>query len=332
MRIWRRLVGAVAVVAALGVGIGAAQASDPPSWLGGPLKKPLSETRIGITVLNPGSNSYQARYAEEAVSFSKQIGIQATVLDPQGDPSKQFNQMQDMIAQHMDAIILWPTSEKALIPAVRQAYNAGIPVITTNSELGVAGQKYVTAHTGPSDCLLAQQAAKTLGGAMDGKGNIVMVEGTPGYTVSRVRKTCFLEQLKQSYPAIVIIAEQPANWNREQAQTVTEDLLTRFGKKIGGIYAFDDGMGAGVINALKAAGYKPGEVPVVTCNLFAEGYTSIQQGWETGSGVQSPIDDARLAIETAVKVVNGIPVPKKQAIAHAVVTKANVDSLPQPTR
>jgi ribose transport system substrate-binding protein len=166
---------------------------------------------------------------------------------------------------------------------------------------------------------------------MHGKGNLVMVEGTPGYTVSRVRKTCFIDQLKKSYPAIVILAEQPANWNREQAQTVTEDVLTRFGKKIDGIYAFDDGMGAGVINALKAAGYKPGQVPVVTCNMFAEGYTSIQQGWETGSSVQSPIDDARLAIETAVKVVNGIPVPKKQTIAHEAVTKANVDSLQQPT-
>jgi ribose transport system substrate-binding protein len=143
MRIGKRLLAAMAVVTALSVAMTTARAEDTPTWLDGALKKPLDKTRIGITVLNPDSNAYQARYAEEAVSFAKQLGIHATVLDPQGDPSKQFNQMQDMIAQRMDAIILWPTSEKALIPAVRQAYLAGIPVITTNSELGAAGQKYV---------------------------------------------------------------------------------------------------------------------------------------------------------------------------------------------
>jgi ribose transport system substrate-binding protein len=327
-KVSRRVLAALAAIFLIGAG---AAHADTPYWLGGPLKKPLSQTRIGITVLYPGSNAYQARYAEEASSYSKQLGIQATVLDPQGDPAKQFDQMQDLISQHVDAIILWPTSETALIPAVRAAYHAGIPVITSNSELGAAGQRFVTAHTGPSDCILAQQAADTLGTAMHGKGNIVMVEGTPGYTVSRVRKTCFVDHLKAAYPGITIVGAQPANWNREQAQTVTEDLLTRFGKKIDGIYAFDDGMGAGVINALKAAGYKPGQVPVVTCNMFREGYTSIQEGWETGSNVQSPIDDARLAIQTAIKVVNGIPVPKKQTIAHEAVTKANVDSLQQPT-
>src|SRR6056297_3627359 len=112
---------ALALATAVACAAGVASAEDAPDWLGGELKKPLSETRIGITVLYPGSNAYQAKYAETAESYTKELGLDATVMDPQGDPATQFNQLQDMITQRMDVIVLWPTSQNALIPAVRQA-------------------------------------------------------------------------------------------------------------------------------------------------------------------------------------------------------------------
>lgn len=302
-----------------------------PSWLGGKLKKPLSQTRIGITVLYPGSNAYQAKYAEAAQEYSKKLGLKATVMDPQGDPARQFNQLQDMISQHMDAIVLWPTSQNALIPAVRQAARAGIPVITSNSPIGEAGRRYVVAHTGPDDCTQAAQSADMLGKALNGQGNIVVVEGTPGYTVSILRKNCFLDELQNKYPKVKILASQPADWNRAKAQSVMETFLTKYGDKINGVYAFDDGMGLGVISALQGAGKKPGEVKVVTCNLFGEGWDMIKAGWETGSNKQSPIDDAILAIRTAVKVANGIKVPKLQRIETPEITAKNVDQFKRPT-
>ncbi len=323
----RALAGALAISAVASHAV----AQDAPDWLGGPLKKPLSETRIGITVLYPGSNSYQAMYAKAAEAYAAKLGIKATVMDPQGDPATQFNQLQDMISQKMDAIVLWPTSQNALIPAVRQADRAGIPVVTSNSPIGEAGQPYIKAHTGPNDCALAKQAAEMLGDAVGGKGNIVIVEGTPGYTVSIVRNNCFLDVMEDKYKDIKILGSQPADWNREEAQKTMETFLTQFGDKINGVYAFDDGMGLGVISALQAAGKKPGEVKVVTCNLFGEGWDAIKAGWETGSGKQSPIDDAELAIRTAIKVVNGIEVPKSQDIEIDKITATNVDKFERPS-
>lgn len=320
-----------AVTAVLAVGTGAAVAQDAPEWLGGELKKPLSETRIGITVLYPGSNAYQAKYAETAVNYSKELGIQATVMDPQGDPSTQFNQIQDMASQHPDALVVWPTSQNALIPAIRDASREGIPVITSNSPIGEAGRRYVTAHTGPDDCAQAEQSAEMLGDALDGTGNIVVVEGTPGYSVSILRKNCFLDRLADKYPDVKILASQTAEWNREKAQTVMETYLTQFGDQIDGVYAFDDGMGLGVISALKGAGKQPGEVKVVTCNQFGEGWDEMQTGWMTGSNKQSPIDDAVLAIQTAVKVANGIEVPGLQGIDTPKVTPENVGEFERPT-
>lgn len=308
-----------------------AAADEAPDWLGGELKKPLSETRIGITLLYPGSNAYQAKYAEAAERYTQELGLDATVMDPQGDPTTQFNQLQSMVSQRLDVIVLWPTSQGALIPAVRQASRAGIPVVTSNSPIDEAGHRYVAAHTGPDDCAQAQQAAEMLGDSLDGKGNIVVVEGTPGYSVSILRKNCFLETLEDAYPEVEILDSQSAEWSREKAQTVMETFLTKYGDRIDGVYAFDDGMGLGVISALKGADREPGEVKVVTANLFGEGWDAIKAGWETGSNYQSPIDDAVLAIQTAVKVANGIEVPEIDQIDTPKVQGHNVDQFERPS-
>ena len=309
----------------------AVQAANAPDWLGGKLSKPLAETRIGITVLYPGSNAYQAKYAETAVSYAKELGIDATVMDPQGDPAVQFNQIEDMVSQNLDVIVLWPTSQNALIPAVRQAARAGIPVITSNSPIGEAGRRYIKAHTGPDDCAQAEQAAEMLGDSLNGKGNIVVVEGTPGYSVSILRKNCFLDKIEDSYPNVNILASQSADWNREKAQTVMETFLTKFGNDIDGVYAFDDGMGLGVISALQAKGKKPGDVKVVTCNLFGEGWDAIKTGWETGSNKQSAEDDAILAIQTAVKIAHGIDVPVLAQIETPKIQANNVNQFERPS-
>lgn len=329
----RKIAGQLAIAALLGgaLAVSAASAQDAPDWLGGELKKPLSETKIGITVLYPGSNAYQAKYAETAEQYTKELGLDATVMDPQGDPATQFNQIQDMASQNMDAIVVWPTSQNALIPAIRQASRAGIPVITSNSPIGEAGRRYIEGHTGPDDCAQAEQSAEMLADALGGKGNIVVVEGTPGYTVSILRKNCFLDKVADDYPGITILASQTAEWNREKAQTVMETFLTQFGDDIDGVYAFDDGMGLGVISALQSKGKKPGEIKVVTCNQFGEGWDAMKEGWHSGSNKQSPIDDAILAIQTAVKIANGISVPALQGIETPKVLPENVDEFERPT-
>ncbi|MBM1218581.1 sugar ABC transporter substrate-binding protein [Ponticoccus sp. SC2-23] len=310
---------------------GLASAQEAPDWLGGDLVKPLSETRIGITVLYPGSNSYQAMYAETAEAYAAELGIQATVMDPQGDPAVQFDQIQDMASQNLDALVVWPTSQNALIPAIRNASRAGIPVITSNSPIGEAGRRYIESHTGPDDCALASQAADMLGDALDGEGNIVVVEGTPGYAVSILRGNCFLDRLADNYPDINVLGSQTAEWNREKAQTVTETFLTQFGDEIDGVYAFDDGMALGVVSALQGAGFEPGDVKVVSCNQFGEGWDAMREGWISGSGKQSPIDDAILAIQTAIQVANGIEVPELREIERAKITPENVEEFERPT-
>lgn len=307
-----------------------AGAADKPDWLNGPVKKPLDQIRLGITVLYPASNSYQARYADTAVEYSKELGVKATVMDPQGDPSKQFSQIQDLISQRVDAIIVWPTSAVAVVPAIRKAHAAGIPVIISNSHIKESARKYTVGFTGPDDCGQARKAGEMLVDALNGKGNVVVVLGTPGYATAMIREECFMDVVKK-HPDIKILDKQPANWNREKAQTVMEGFLTKYGDKIDGVYAEDDGMGLGVLNAIKAAGVEKGRIKLTTANLFREGYTAIKEGWETGSVWQSPSDDAKLAIQTAIRVVEGEDVPKVQRIPTPKINAETIDQFEQPT-
>lgn len=324
--IFRRI---VAIVALAGCTLNAS-AAEQPDWLKGPLKKPLDQIRLGITVLNPASNSYQARYAETARAYTKQLGVKATIMDPQGDPSKQFSQIQNLIAEHVDAMVVWPTSAVAVTPAIRRAHAADIPIIISNSHIEKSARKYTVAFTGPDDCGQAHKAAQMLAKALESKGEIVLVLGTPGYATAMIRESCFLDVIKK-HPDIKVLDKQPADWNRGKAQSVMEAYLTKYGKKIDGVYAEDDGMGLGVLNAIQGAGVRKGRIKLVTANMFRQGYTAIKDGWETGSVWQSPSDDAKLAIQTAILVAEGQSVPKVQHIPTPKINLETIKNFSKPT-
>lgn len=324
-----RLARYFAVAAVLAATPPAAMAASPkvdtqvPSWFPASPRVPLHKLKIGITVLYPASNAYQAVYYKTDQKYCSELGIQCKIMDPQGDPQKQFQQIVTLSAEHLNALIVWPTSKVAEIPAIKKAYGTGVPIVISNSEIAKVGRKYTVGFTGPDDCFQAKTAAHELIQGLHAHGNIVMVLGTPGYTVSMVRERCFLQVLKQA-PKIKILSKQPANWERQKAQSIMETYLTKYGTKINGVYAEDDGMGLGVINAIKEEHIPRGKIILTTANQFPLGYNAIRQGWEYGSVGQSPKLDARLAIKTAILVAEGQSVPSVQHFATPAITRRNI--------
>ena len=166
--------------------------------------------------------------------------------------------------------------------------------------------------------------------ALGGKGNVVLINGVPGYTTAIRREKGFVDTIKKNYPDIKILAAEPGNWNREKAQSVMEDFLTKFGDKIDGVYAGDANMGVGALNAIRAAG-KAGKIKITDATLFKDGYDAIKEGVYTGSAVQSPLTDAKNAIEIAVQVAEGQKVPKTAYFDTPAITQANLNQFPPPT-
>ncbi|GGX54775.1 sugar ABC transporter substrate-binding protein [Saccharospirillum salsuginis] len=300
-------------VAALSMGV--AQAED--------------RLRIGITQNNVGVDSYQTTYETAFKEAAAQRDDVATVvLDAGGDVARQIAQMQDLIQQNVDAIIIWPTNGQAVVPVVRQAHNAGIPVVVTNSNIAEAGQDFIASFSGPNNILQGQYSAEMMCDQLGGEGQIVQITGQPGYTTAIERQKGFEDRLAEICPDVDLMESQPGDWNREKAQRVMEGFLTKY-DTIDGVYSGDDNMGVGALNAAKAAG-RADEIKFFGATNFAVGYEAMERGEYHGSVYQSPAEDARNALQTAIDVANGEDVPKLNYFDTPKITQDNMSEFEKP--
>ncbi|QOR40398.1 sugar ABC transporter substrate-binding protein [Billgrantia diversa] len=288
-----------------------------------------STYRIGITQNNVGVDSYQTTYEsafEEAAD--KHGNVDVVVLDAGGDVARQIGQVRNLIQQRVDAIIIWPTNGQAVIPAIRQAHQAGIPVVVTNSKIAEAGLDYIAAFSGPDNVQQGASSAEMMCDALEGEGRIVQIAGQPGYTTAMERAQGFEEKLAEACPGVELVETQPADWNREKAQRVMENFLTKY-DDIDGVYAGDDNMGVGALNAAKSAG-RAEEIVFIGATNFAVGYEAIERGEYYGSIYQSPVDDAEAALQTALDVLAGEEVPKMNFFETPKITADNLAEFDKP--
>jgi len=285
--------------------------------------------KIGITQNNVGVDSYQTTYEKAFIAAAaKNPDVETVVLDAGGDVARQIGQMQDLIQQKVDVIIIWPTDGKAVVPVVRKAHQAGIPVVVTNSNIAADGMDFIAAFSGPNNIQQGASAAELMCEALGNKGEIVQISGQPGYTTAIERQKGFEDQLAKSCPDVKILETQPGDWNREKAQRVMEAFLVKY-NKIDGVYSGDDNMGVGALNAAKAAN-RAKDIKFVGATNFAVVYEAMERGEYYGSIYQSPVDDAEAALATAIAVKAGKQVPKLNYFETPKITKANMDKFTKP--
>ncbi|MDP3523266.1 MAG: sugar ABC transporter substrate-binding protein, partial [Hoeflea sp.] len=277
--------------------------------------------------------SYQTTYDKafkEAVEAND--NVEAVVLDAGGDVARQIAQIEDLIQQQVQAIIIWPTNGEAVIPAVRKAKNAGIPVIVTNSNIAEAGFDFVKSFSGPDNITQGSRSAEIMCDKFKDMGiettaQVVQISGQPGYTTAIERQKGFDDRLPEVCPDVTVLETQPGDWNREKSQKVMEAFLVKY-DKIDGVYAGDDNMGVGALNAAKAAG-REGIIFVGATN-FAVGYEAMGKGEYWGSIYQSPVDDAKAALKTAIDVLNGKEVPFLNYFDTPKITQDNMSDFTKP--
>ena len=294
----------------------------------------LAETfTIGITQNNVGVDSYQTTYEQAFIEAAEaDPEVEVVVLDAGGDVARQIGQIQDLIQQNVDAIIIWPTQGQAVVPAVRQAHSQGIPVVITNSQIAEAGFDFIASFSGPNNITQGQYAAeimcdkfKDMGIADEAK--ILQISGQPGYTTAIERAKGFEDRLPEVCPNVDLVETQPGDWNREKSQRVMEAFLVKY-DDIDGVYAGDDNMGVGALNAAKAAG-REGIIFVGATN-FAVGYEAMERGEYWGSIYQSPVDDAKNALATAKGILKGEDVPFLNYFDTPKITQDNMSEFTKP--
>jgi ribose transport system substrate-binding protein len=289
---------------------------------------------IGITQNNVGVDSYQTTYEQAFIAAAeKNDHVEVVVLDAGGDVARQIAQMEDLIQQEVDSIIIWPTNGEAVIPAVRKASQADIPVIVTNSNIAEAGFDFVASFSGPDNITQGSRSAeimcdrfKALG--IENEARVVQISGQPGYTTAIERAKGFEDRLPEVCPNVDLVETQPGDWNREKSQQVMEAFLVKY-DDIDGVYAGDDNMGVGALNAALAADRADG-ITFVGATNFAVGYEAMGRGEYWGSIYQSPVDDAEAALQTAIDVLEGKDVPFLNYFDTPKITQENMDQFDKP--
>jgi ribose transport system substrate-binding protein len=249
-------------------------------------------------------------------------GVSLVVTDAQGQTSKQVSDVEDLIAQRVNVILLAPREFEGLTPALAAAKKANIPVILVDREAaGKAGEDFVT-FLGSNFIEQGRRAAEWLATATNGKADIVELTLTPGSSVARDRAGGFREGIAK-YPGMKIIASQTGDASRAKGQAVMQNLVQSLGNKITAVYAHNDEMALGAIQALKDAGKKPGtDVTVVSIDGEKAGLEAIQRG-DLAVTVESKPRFGPLAFETIDKLRNKQPIPTKILLTDRLFDKTN---------
>jgi ABC-type sugar transport system substrate-binding protein len=266
--------------------------------------------------------------ANEAIATrAKELGVEMIVLSQNFDVQTGTEQLNTCIARKADGIILWPLDPQAYIPGLARAKAAGIPSILINSPMDKAANEFIVSFTGPDVYQEGQMAADSLNAAMGGKGSVVIIAGQAGNGTTIGRVGGFVDQLAKIGSQIVVLDNVNADFDQQKALVVSRDLITRFGDKIAGVYANDDTMARGFIDAWKEA--KPGQPvpPTVGINGQVDAFASIRSGEMYSTIVQSPIEDGLLAINTIADAMDGKQVGARLPIPLTVVTKENVETV-----
>lgn len=244
------------------------------------------------------------------------------VTDAQGQTSKQVSDVEDLVLQRVDAIFLAPREFEGLAPALQAAREANIPVFLIDREAaGVAGEDYV-AFLGSNFIEQGRRAAEWLIKQTNGKAGIVELTGTAGSSVARDRSQGFMNEIKQ-HPQMKIIASQTGDFSRAAGQKVMENIIQSKGNEITAVYAHNDEMAIGAIQALKAAGRKPGqEVLIVSVDGEKDALKAIING-EMNITVESNPRFGPLAFDTLEKHLRKETIPTKIILEDRFFDRSN---------
>lgn len=275
---------------------------------------------VGASMLSLQSE-FVVNVKDAMENYAGENGVKLIVNDAQRTADKQVQQIETFISQKVDAIILNPCEVEASSPAVEKAKAAGIPVINVNSETSATPDGFVGSDDEESGTIALEQIAKLLGG----KGNIVIIDGYMGQA-AQIKRAIGAKRILEKYPDINVLAEQTAEWDRAKAMSLMENWIQSYGDKINAVFAHNDEMGMGALQALEQAKLKD-KVVVVSIDAIADALQAVKDGRLDATVYQDAKGQGEGAVDMAVKLARKEPVENKSVfIPFQLVTKENIAS------
>ena len=240
-------------------------------------------------------------------------------LDPALDAVKQISQIEDMVAQGVDAIFLNPVDWQAVAPGLLAAHEAGIPII--NVDAAVYDEDYVACIVASDNLsaglLCGEDMLKRLP-----KGGKAVILGHPT-TKTGIDRIANFKKVIEEHPEFKIAIEDSSEGQLEIAMPKMENIIQAV-PDMAVVMCVNDPTALGVIQALRAANALEG-VLIYGVDGSPDAKKMIKDGMMTGTAAQSPINIGKIGVEMAYKILAGEKVEKHVPVPVQLITAENVD-------
>ncbi|MEV0597925.1 ABC transporter substrate-binding protein [Streptomyces sp. NPDC050315] len=284
-------------------------------------KLDLKNATVGFSQSEKEANPFRIAETASLKAEAEKRGIKLLTANGQSQFSKQISDVQDLIAKGADLLVIAPLNSDGWEPVLSSARARHIPIVTVDRKInGTACKDYVS-FIGSDFVEQGRRAADQMIEATGGKGEIAILLGAAGNNVTTERTKGFEQRIKEKAPGLKVVFQQTGEFSREKGQSVTEQLI-QSKPGIDGIYAENDEMGLGAVNALKGAGKQPGDVKIVTVDGTRSAVQGIVDGWIDGV-IESNPRFGPLAFQTLDAFTKGEKVPQDIVIKDSAYTKDN---------
>jgi ribose transport system substrate-binding protein len=234
--------------------------------------------------------------------------------------AEQIDIVENLLAQHVDALAIAPSSSDLLKPVLERAAK-DIPVVLVDSD--IADWKPKTAYVGTENFEGAKLAGKYIAEQMKDGGTLAVIAGIPGSEIGIERVDGVKAGLKEAKSKVKVVKEVPGNFDREQAVGAMEDIL-QTDPDIDAVFAANDQMALGAIESI-AARKKEEQILLVGFDGALEATQQIIGGSMDATVAQDPYDMGKIGVEIALKKLRGERVPRKVDTGARLITPDNAE-------
>jgi len=290
------------------------------------LTMPLAHAeKIGVTMAS-FDDTFLTILRNSIGDAAKKDGATVQIEDGGNDVGKQLSQVQNMIAQKVDAIIVNAVDTDATPKITKMVSAAKIPLVYVNRkpvdfDKLPAGVAVVASDEKQSGTLQARQVCKLLGG----KGDILVLMGELSNESARARTKDIEDVIAtKDCSGMKIVDKREGKWSRTQGQDITMNWLSS-GTKFDAIVSNNDEMAIGAINALKAARKLTPKTVVAGIDATPDGLAAMKSGELKVSVYQNAAGQGAQAVATALKLARKQPVERYVNVPFELVTPENMN-------
>ena len=301
--------------------VAAATASPVAAAAGGAIAKPGGgKVTVGFSQIGAES-AWRSAETESIKSEAAARGVQLQFSDAQQKQENQIRAVRNFVTQRVDAIILAPVVETGWEPVLREAKRANIPVVLVDRGVSAPPDLYATLIA--SDFVAeGRMAGEWLAKATNGQCNIAELQGTTGAAPANDRAKGFRDAIA-SHPGMKIILSQTGDFTRAKGKDVMQAFLkSPQGKDIQAVYAHNDDMALGAIQAIEESGKKPGEdIKVVSIDGVKGAFEAMVAGKSNCTVECNPLLGPA-AFDAVAKALAGQSMEKKTIVKDQIFEQA----------